>query len=84
MHGSSYERADPGAPLIRGQRAGKGVSSYSRLSTHAPRPRMSAPEVTGRLLTRRGALAIGIAEFGTLLQAAPRPGTLKAPARSKW
>ncbi len=42
------------------------------------------PEVTGRLLTRQGALAIGIAEFGTVLQAAPRPGTLKAPARSKW
>jgi hypothetical protein len=30
------------------------------------------PEVTGRLLTRQGALDIGIAEFGTLLQAAPR------------
>jgi len=31
------------------------------------------PEVTGTLLTREGALSIGIAEFGTLLQAAPRP-----------
>ena len=30
------------------------------------------PEITGRLLTRQGALDIGIAEFGTLLQAAPR------------
>jgi hypothetical protein len=35
------------------------------------------PEVTGRLLTRQGALGIGIAEFGALLQAAP--GT-SAPA----
>jgi Alkylmercury lyase len=32
------------------------------------------PEVTGTLLTRQGALSIGIAEFGTLLKAAPRPG----------
>jgi hypothetical protein len=32
-------------------------------------------EVTGRLLTRQGALDIGIAEFGTLLQAAPRADT---------
>ena len=32
------------------------------------------PEVTGRLLTRDGALGIGIAEFGSLLQAIPRPG----------
>jgi hypothetical protein len=29
------------------------------------------PEVTGTLLTRKGALGIGIAEFGTLLKAAP-------------
>ena len=29
------------------------------------------PEVTGRLLTREGALGIGIAEFGNLLQAVP-------------
>jgi len=33
------------------------------------------PEVTGRLLTRQGALDIGIAEFGTLLQAVPRADT---------
>jgi hypothetical protein len=33
------------------------------------------PEVTGRLLTRQGALDIGIAEFGTLLQVAPRAST---------
>lgn len=32
------------------------------------------PEVTGTLLTREGALGIGIAEFGTLLQAAPQAG----------
>ena len=32
------------------------------------------PEVTGRLLTQDGALGIGIAEFGTLLQTPPRPG----------
>ena len=32
------------------------------------------PEVTGRLLTRDGALGIGIAEFGGLLRAAPSPG----------
>jgi hypothetical protein len=37
----------------------------------------SHPEITGRLLTRQGALDIGIAEFGTLLQASPRAG---APA----
>ncbi len=36
------------------------------------------PEVTGRLLTQEGALGIGIAEFGTLLQAAPRPGSQTA------
>jgi hypothetical protein len=42
------------------------------------------PEVTGRLLTRPGALDIGIAEFGTLLQAAPRAGAPTAKARSKW
>jgi Alkylmercury lyase len=35
------------------------------------------PEVTGTLLTQDGALGIGIAEFGTLLQAVPSPG---APA----
>ncbi len=35
------------------------------------------PEVTGRLLTREGALGIGIAEFGSLLRAVPPPG---APA----
>jgi hypothetical protein len=29
------------------------------------------PEVTGRLLTQDGALGIGIAGFGILLQAAP-------------
>ena len=32
------------------------------------------PEVTGRLLTRDGALGIGIAEFGSLLRAVPSPG----------
>jgi hypothetical protein len=31
------------------------------------------PEVTGRLLTQDGALGLGIAEFGSLLPAAPRP-----------
>jgi hypothetical protein len=36
------------------------------------------PEVTGRLLTRDGALGIGVAEFGALLQAAPRPGAQTA------
>ncbi len=36
------------------------------------------PEVTGRLLTREGALGIGIAEFGTLLQTVPRPGAQAA------
>ncbi len=35
-------------------------------------------EVTSRLLTQDGALGIGIAEFGTLLQAAPRPGAQTA------
>jgi hypothetical protein len=35
---------------------------------------LSHPEVTGRLLTREGALGIGIAEFGSLLRAIPRPG----------
>ena len=35
------------------------------------------PEITGRLLTRQGALDIGIAEFGTLLQASLRA---RAPA----
>jgi hypothetical protein len=38
------------------------------------------PEITGRLLTRQGALDIGIAEFGTLLQASPRAG---APAATR-
>lgn len=33
------------------------------------------PEVTGRILTRDGALDIGIAEFGSLLRAVPSPGT---------
>lgn len=33
------------------------------------------PEITGGLLTRQGALDIGIAEFGTLLQASPRADT---------
>ena len=41
------------------------------------------PGVTARLLTRDGALAIGIAEFGRLLQAtpasAPAPGPASAP-----
>jgi hypothetical protein len=32
------------------------------------------PEVTGRLLTREAALRSGVAQFGTLLQAAPQPG----------
>ncbi len=36
------------------------------------------PEVTGRLLTQDGALSIGIAEFGDLLQAAPQPGAQTA------
>lgn len=36
------------------------------------------PEVTGRLLTREGALGIGIAEFGSLLRAAPQPGAQTA------
>jgi len=36
------------------------------------------PEVTGRLLTREGAIRIGIAEFGSLLQAMPRPGATAA------
>jgi hypothetical protein len=31
------------------------------------------PEITGTLLTRDGALGIGIAEFGSLLPTAPRP-----------
>ena len=35
------------------------------------------PEVTGTLLTQQSALGIGIAEFGSLLQAAPQPA---APA----
>jgi hypothetical protein len=35
------------------------------------------PEVTGRLLTRDGALGIGIAEFGSLLRAMPSPGAPK-------
>jgi hypothetical protein len=39
------------------------------------------PEVTGRLLTQEGALGIGIAEFGSLLQAAPPHG---APAAATW
>jgi hypothetical protein len=34
----------------------------------------SHPEVTGRLLTREAALRSGVAQFGTLLRAAPRPG----------
>jgi Alkylmercury lyase len=34
------------------------------------------PEVTGRLLTREGALGIGIAEFGNLLQAVPPSAVL--------
>lgn len=34
------------------------------------------PEVTGRLLTREGALGIGITEFGSLLQATRRPGAM--------
>ena len=38
------------------------------------------PEVTGRLLTREGALGIGVAEFGALLEAAPRPGGQAATA----
>jgi len=32
------------------------------------------PEVTGRLLTRKAALRSGVAQFGTLLRAAPQPG----------
>ena len=32
------------------------------------------PEVTGRLLTREAALRSGVAQFGTLLRAAPQPG----------
>ena len=32
------------------------------------------PEVTGRLLTQEAALRSGVAQFGALLQAAPRPG----------
>ena len=34
------------------------------------------PEVTGRLLTREGALGIGIAEFGNLLRAVPPSAVL--------
>jgi Alkylmercury lyase len=41
------------------------------------------PEVTGTLLTRKGALGIGIAEFGTLLKAAPRPGAQAATSPGK-
>ena len=41
------------------------------------------PEVTGRLLTRDGALGIGIAEFGGLLPAAPRPGAPAPRPRSE-
>ena len=41
------------------------------------------PEVTGRLLTRDGALGFGIAEFGGLLRAAPRPGTPATATRSE-
>ncbi len=40
------------------------------------------PEVTGTLLTRQGALDIGIAEFGTLLQAAPRADAPRRRAQS--
>jgi ubiquinone/menaquinone biosynthesis C-methylase UbiE len=36
------------------------------------------PGVTGRLLTREAALRSGVAQFGTLLQAAPRPGAQAA------
>jgi hypothetical protein len=32
------------------------------------------PQVTGRLLTREAALRSGVAQFGTLLRAAPQPG----------
>ena len=38
------------------------------------------PEVTGRLLTQDGALGIGIAEFGSLLQAVPQPAAPAATA----
>ena len=41
------------------------------------------PEVTGRLLTRHDALGIGIAEFGGLLRAAPRPGAPRPRPRSE-
>ena len=41
------------------------------------------PKVTGRLLTREGALGIGIAEFGGLLRAAPRPGAPATATRSE-
>ena len=41
------------------------------------------PEVTGRLLTQDGALGIGIAEFGSLLQAAPPADTPAAATRSE-
>jgi hypothetical protein len=41
------------------------------------------PEITGTLLTRQGALDIGIAVFGTLLPTAPRADAPRRRARSK-
>jgi hypothetical protein len=41
------------------------------------------PEATGTLLTRQGALDIGIAVFGTLLPTAPRADAPQRRARSK-
>jgi hypothetical protein len=40
-------------------------------------------EVTGRVLSQDAALRSGIAQFGGLLQATPRPGTRGATGRSK-
>lgn len=41
------------------------------------------PGVTGRLLTRETALSIGIAEFGSLLQAGPPASTRHRPPRAE-